>query len=112
MSDVHLGVFLDYLLVARLRHSVDGVERCRQVHDRRKAEASLRDVHVAHLAGEVVDVLKEVAVDCGESGEGSDLERVEEPLLEQFERAHLGEPLLLAGKLEVICYPQPVLEHS
>ena len=64
VGNIHFHIFFDDLVKSGLWHLVD-VGQCRlQIHQRRKAEITLRQIHRAQLAGEVINILKQIFVNC------------------------------------------------
>ena len=111
MGDVHLDVLLDYLVIRALRHPVDGGKSGVEVHERSESEVALGDVDLTHLACEIVDVLKEIAMNLGKANERAHLKGIEQPALEQLKGALLGKQFLFAGKFHLVCNSQFIFKH-
>ena len=73
MGDVHLNVFFGDFIEAALRHGIDMVQRWLEEHYPGEFETVLGEIQLPDFAGETVDFAKQILMDVGKSGEGSNL---------------------------------------
>ena len=98
MGDVHFHILFDDLLEGALRHAVDVLQAGLQEHDGGKAKVPLGHIDLSQLPGEVVDLIKQIAVDEGEAGIGADFCFLDIPGIEELLGLPLAEFLLRPRK--------------
>ena len=95
MGDVHLDVFLDYLVKGRLRHPIYRRKRIIEIEHGGEAKTAFCDVDSPHLTSKVVDILEKLRVNLRKTCKRPDFEFIGHTALEELERSHLAELLLL-----------------
>ena len=106
MRHIHLHILFDDLIVSRLRHPVDAFQRCRQIHDWRKAKISLCDVHGPHLPGKRIDILKQMAVDRRQTCKRTDCKGIQQPGIIQLQCFGLADLFLGARQFGFVRQPK------
>ena len=110
VGDIHLHIFFDDLVKGGLRHLVDVSKRRLQIHQRRKAEIALCQIHRAQLTGKVINIFKQIFVNCLQSREFTRRERIEYAVFKQFYRLFLAEAFFFTGKVGGACQPQFIFQ--
>ena len=109
VGNIHFHIFFDDLVKGELGHLVDVGQCCFQIHQRRKAEIALRQIHRAQLTGKVINIFKQIFVNCLQSREFTRRERIEYAVFKQFYRLFLAEAFFFPGKIGGACQPQFIL---
>ena len=99
MGDIHLHILLDDLVKGGLGHLVDVSKRRLQIHQRRKAEIALCQIHRAQFACKVINILEKRLMNGLQRRESAGCQLVQRAAFKQFYGFLLAGPFLLAGKL-------------
>ena len=99
MGDIHFHILFDDFVKGGLRHLVDVGQRRLQIHQRRKAEIALCQIHRAQFASKVINILEKRLMNGLQRRKSAGSQLVQSAAFKQFYGFLLADPFLLAGKL-------------